>query len=155
VAAERDKREPLQGEVDHILRESRMVLPGIQALFGFQLIAVFNSHFSQALPLQGRLLHLAALTLTACAIALIMAPAAYHRQAEPDRLSRYFASYASTMVTVAMAPLLLALAIEVGLVAYVVDPSAWLAAGLGTALGTLCAALWFVYPRVRRSRPTR
>jgi hypothetical protein len=27
--------------------EARMVLPGIQALFGFQLIAVFNERFAQ------------------------------------------------------------------------------------------------------------
>lgn len=29
----------------YLLEECRMVLPGIQAIFGFQLIAVFNSRF--------------------------------------------------------------------------------------------------------------
>ena len=33
----------------HLLNEGRMVLPGIQALFGFQLIAVFNQGFAQKL----------------------------------------------------------------------------------------------------------
>lgn len=33
---------PLSQAAQHLLEECRMVLPGIQALFGFQLIAVFN-----------------------------------------------------------------------------------------------------------------
>jgi hypothetical protein len=33
----------------HLLEECRMVLPGIQALFGFQLVAVFNTPFKQLL----------------------------------------------------------------------------------------------------------
>jgi hypothetical protein len=33
----------------YLLDECRMVLPGIQALFGFQLIAVFNQRFEQDL----------------------------------------------------------------------------------------------------------
>jgi hypothetical protein len=32
-----------------VVDEARMLLPGIQALFGFQLIAVFNQTFSQIL----------------------------------------------------------------------------------------------------------
>ena len=39
----------LDSAVRHILEECRMVLPGIQALFGFQLIAVFNEGFAQKL----------------------------------------------------------------------------------------------------------
>src|SRR4029077_15687373 len=47
--AEEDERESLETEVEQALEEARMVLPGIQALFGFQLIAVFNQRFDQAL----------------------------------------------------------------------------------------------------------
>jgi len=36
---------PLSKAVSLMLDECRMVLPGLQALFGFQLIAVFNSGF--------------------------------------------------------------------------------------------------------------
>ena len=42
----------------HILEECRMVLPGIQALFGFQLIAVFNPGFSEHLSTSEQHLHL-------------------------------------------------------------------------------------------------
>jgi len=33
---------PLRLAAEYLIEECRMVLPGIQALFGFQLIAVFN-----------------------------------------------------------------------------------------------------------------
>jgi hypothetical protein len=39
----------LKDSVQFTLDEARMVIPGIQALFGFQLIAVFNERFDTAL----------------------------------------------------------------------------------------------------------
>jgi Family of unknown function (DUF6328) len=147
-----EHKETLEGEVNHIIRESRMVLPGIQALFGFQMIAVFNRQFSHALPLPGQLLHVGATALIVCAIALIMAPAAYHRLAEPDRISRHFANYASAMVSVAMVPLAIALAIELSLICYALLTSFWVAAALGGGLGLLLSSLWFVYPELRSRR---
>jgi len=148
------KTESLESQVDHIIEESRMVLPGIQALFGFQLIAVFNSSFSQVLPRAGRLLHLAAVVLIACAIALIMAPAAYHRQAERHRVSSFFADYASRLITIAMAPLLVAIAMEVALVSYAISPIAWVAALLAAMLAMLYVGLWYIYPRLKQRRST-
>src|SRR5260370_35680820 len=41
-----------------LLDECRMVLPGIQALFGFQLIAVFSSRFAEDLSGPQQALHL-------------------------------------------------------------------------------------------------
>jgi hypothetical protein len=42
---ERRAPEDLERAATHVLEEARMVLPGIQALLGFQLIAVFSSRF--------------------------------------------------------------------------------------------------------------
>ncbi len=144
------KEESLETEVEQILEEGRMVLPGIQALFGFQLIAVFNQRFEDALGPPWRLLHLSAVVLTAVAVGLIMAPAAYHRQAEPRRASRYFAGYASCLITLAMGPLLLALAVEVSVVAFVVTRLAAASALIGLALALFLAWLWYAYPAYRR-----
>src|SRR6476660_8578522 len=63
-----------------LLEECRTILPGIQALFGFQLIAVFNAGFDEKLAATDRVVHLAAIVMVAIAIILIMTPAAYHRQ---------------------------------------------------------------------------
>lgn len=151
---EEASRESLETEIEQILEEARMVLPGIQALFGFQLIAVFSERFEQALGDPGKRAHLAAIVLTAVAIGLIMAPAAYHRQAERDRVSRYFANYASRLITWAMAPLSMALALDVALVTFVVTGRLATGAFLGTALGLLLAWLWYVFPAYRkRKRP--
>src|SRR4030095_10641479 len=70
-------RESLEQEATFILEESRMVLPGIQALFGFQLIAVFNQGFGEKLAPSEQVLHLLAFALVAVATALIITPAAY------------------------------------------------------------------------------
>lgn len=54
----------LDSAARHILEECRMVLPGIQALFGFQLIAVFNQGFAEKLSAMGQQLHLLSIVLT-------------------------------------------------------------------------------------------
>jgi hypothetical protein len=147
------KKETLEEEVEHIVEEGRMVLPGIQALFGFQLIAVFNQRFAEVLPPTGRVLHLAALLLVAVAIALVMAPAAYHRQAERGTISRYFANFASRLIAAAMLPLLVAISLDVAIVAYAIVASLWVSALCGSTLALLFIWLWFIYPAMRRRKP--
>ena len=127
-----------------------MVLPGIQALFGFQLIAVFNERFATILPRGGGRLHLLAVMLVAVAIALIMAPAAYHRLAERDAISRYFANFASRVIAMAMLALLFAISIEVSLVAYAIEMKIWLSVCCGAGLAILFGCLWFLHPMARR-----
>jgi hypothetical protein len=137
------------------LEEARMVLPGIQALFGFQLIAAFNERFRQLGDVE-QVLHYAALMLLAAAIALIMAPAAYHRMAEQRSVSKFFVRFASWLIAGAMVPLMGALAIDVYLVGRVVLGSAVVSAGVALLLLALLAGLWFVFPwlagRSRRGR---
>jgi hypothetical protein len=154
MAHEREdvKDESLESEVEHIIEESRMVLPGIQALFGFQLIAVFNQRFESALAPPGRWLHLCSLILVALAIALIMAPAAYHRQAERGTVSRHLANYASRLITTAMMPLLVAISMEVGLVTFLVSANMMISAVIGALLLGFFAWFWFVIPHWYKTR---
>ena len=49
--------ESLSDSVTHMLEECRMVLPGIQALFGFQLVAVFDSTFWTKLDRLEQVIH--------------------------------------------------------------------------------------------------
>ena len=76
---------PLSKAAEYLIEECRMVLPGIQALFGFQMIAVFNQRFRE-LPGSLQIVHLAATGLVALAAGLVMTPAAYHRTAEPFKV---------------------------------------------------------------------
>jgi hypothetical protein len=149
------KREPLEEEARTALDEARMVLPGIQALFGFQLIAVFSQPFMQ-LPDLYRFLHLGALGLVVASIALIMAPAAYHRIAERGRISRRFLNVTSLFMTLAMVPLMLAILVEVFVVSTHVTDRLGIGVALACAVLVLYGGLWFVFPWLRaRARPAQ
>src|SRR3954462_13380801 len=95
------KSEDLSEAVSHLLEECRMVLPGIQALFGFQLVAVFNQRFGQ-LPFGDQVLHLAAITLVALSAGVVMTPAAFHREIEPDGVSQRFLIISTRLLLVSM-----------------------------------------------------
>jgi hydrogenase-4 membrane subunit HyfE len=129
-----------------------MVLPGIQALFGFQLIAVFNQRFDEKLSHAGQMVHLVALVLTTLSMALVMTPAALHRQAEPREVSERFLWMASNMVLAGMVPLALAVGLDAYVVASVVLENDGLAAVLAIALVAVFAFLWLVLPRREHRR---
>ena len=95
------EKNTLKDQLRNVLEEARMVLPGIQALFGFQTVAVFNQAFSK-LPWLAQVVHLAALLSVVTAIALVMMPAAWHRIVEPHQVSRATVSLASRMICAAL-----------------------------------------------------
>ncbi len=51
----------LNDAASHVLEECRTVVPGMQALFGFQLIVVFTNSFKEELSPTERVLHLVAI----------------------------------------------------------------------------------------------
>src|SRR5689334_6055807 len=105
-------QESLSDVVTHLLEECRMVLPGIQALFGFQLIAVFNQGFWERLEPYEQRLHLFAVVLVAVAVALVMTPAAYHRQLKHQALSQRFVVLSSRFLLWSMFPLMTAICLD-------------------------------------------
>ena len=140
----------LDSAAKHILEECRMVLPGIQALFGFQLIAVFNDGFGEKLSSAQQLLHLAAIVLVAAAIALVMTPAALHRQTQPKQVSERFIWVASRLLLAGMFPLVLGLCLEVYIVSMMVAKNEGLALALTALVAVLFGLLWIVLPRHER-----
>src|ERR1700759_3922933 len=75
------KPDDILQEFKFILEESRVIIPGTQALLGFQFVSVFNQPFFQLLSVHAQQWHLFSTILTACSMILIMSPAAYHRAA--------------------------------------------------------------------------
>ena len=150
---QRAERQSGQPEAPHdqaknALDEARMVLPGIQALFGFQLIAIFSDAFSR-LPPHARILHFVSLCLVVGTVALIMTPAAYDRIAEPDRITRYFLRMTSRVMSVAMGVFSLAIGLELVVVGWVVTSSWWIATAVAVGANLILAAMWFAYPLLR------
>jgi hypothetical protein len=134
-----------------LLDECRMVLPGIQALFGFQLIAVFNQRFAE-LAAREQHLHLAAIALVVLAVGLLMTPAALHRSLGSRQVTRTFIHVSSRLLLASMVPLVLALSIDVYVVAsLVVDASA--ACMLAALAFVVLSLLWFLFPRRFRVIP--
>src|SRR3989442_8738326 len=117
-----DKREelPLSKAAEYLLDECRMVLPGIQALFGFQLIAVFNSAFQEKLGASEQHLHLLAIGSVALAVAIIMTPAALHRQKGPYEVTDTFVQVSSRLLLWSMVPLALSISIDFYLVSRII-----------------------------------
>lgn len=141
------EREPLSDSVSHLLEECRMVLPGIQALFGFQLIAVFNQVFWDRLEAPDRLCHFAATALVAFSIVLVMTPAAYHRQAEPEAVSRNFVILSTRLLFWSMFPLMMAILIEFYVISRLIFASVVTGASLALLLGLAFVVFWFALPR--------
>ncbi len=141
-------------QLRNTLEGARMVLPGVQALFGFQLIAVFQPQFGRVLTEGEADLHLLATALTAVAAALTIAPASLHRRAEPDRASERLIRVSSNLLTLGMWPLALAVFLDFGLVARVLLKDGALAWGLASLLLAVYFFLWIVLPRMIAGEPT-
>ena len=145
-----EKREelPLSKAAEYLLDECRMVLPGIQALFGFQLVAVFNSAFGEKLSPSEQRQHLLAIALVAIAVAIIMTPAALHRQRGAYEVSDTFVRVSSRLLLWSMVPLALSISLDFYLVSRVITGTR-LVSLCGVAMFALFFALWFLLPRAR------
>jgi hypothetical protein len=148
-------RTPLEVRIEQMLTEARVVLPGAQALFGFQLSIVVTRAFSQ-LPDNLRSVHAVSLCLVALAVMLLMAPAAYHRIVFDGDDTEQMHRVGSAMLTAATIPLAAGLAGDVYVVMQVIQKSPMLAAASGVAALVLLFGLWHGFPLVARYlRPTR
>ena len=148
--AQDDQNSQIEKMAQEAIEEARMVLPGIQALFGFQLIAVFNEGFKQLTEFH-KLMHYGATILIALAIALMMKPAAYHRQVESGSVSPFFVKLASGFVT-ALFPLMFGVCIEVYLLGRLVVQNEVYSVVIAALLMAVFASLWFLFPYVMRQR---
>ena len=144
---EKCERLSLPDVSNNILGEARMVLPGIQTLAGFQLVAVFNNRFETLEP-SLQVLHFAALCLTIIATTLIMSPAAYDRLTDPYEVSDKFIKWTSTMIALAMVPLLISLSLDVFVIGSMVFKHGYTAAAIATLIASLMAFLWFFAPKI-------
>jgi hypothetical protein len=139
----------LKTRISHTLDEMRVVLPGTQALLGFQFVAVFQSSFKDA-PSWARDLHLAGLLLVCLSAAVLMAPAAYHRIVVEGRDSEAFHRFASLMLILSMGALALGISGDLVVVGYLVTNKETFALALGAIAVAVFMFLWFGFSLARR-----
>jgi hypothetical protein len=128
-----------------MLTEARVILPGAQALLAFQFIVTLTQRFA-ALPHVWQVVHFVALGFLTLAVLLLIAPAALHRVAFGGEDDERFLEIGSRIVTVALAPLALAIATDLAVAAFVLFERANVAlASAGVALIALLG-VWFAIP---------
>lgn len=141
-------RQSLGDQVNTVEQEARMVLPGIQTLFGFQLVAVFNQGFKSNLTKTEQIIHLVALLLVAIAAVLVVAPAAYHRQAN-HQISKHFISLSSKFLAWALVPLAYGTCLDIYVVTRVILDSKIISIIITSILMVAYTWTWFIFPKIR------
>ncbi|WP_242344427.1 DUF6328 family protein [Anaeromyxobacter terrae] len=147
----------VEKKIRHVLTEARMVLPGAQALLGFQLAVMMTQAFRE-LPRGAQWAHVGAVGLGVLTVVLLVAPAAWHRIVERGEETEAFHRVATRFVLAAILPLAAGLATDLGVVTYRLLPGApRLAVAVAGAAFALLAATWFGLPlaarALRRGRP--
>jgi hypothetical protein len=150
---ERDRHDSsdISSKIEQALTEARMVLPGAQALLGFQFMSFFAAGFSE-LPRASRLIHFSGLLFVSLAGILLIAPAAFHRIAEQGQPTTRFYRYASGMVQASLVPLALGMSADVYVVVTKVSGSIAEGAVAAAALLLSVLGLWWWIPWFARTR---
>jgi hypothetical protein len=136
---------PLSTKIEQMLTEARVIIPGCQALLGFQLIAMLTHAFDE-LPLDARIMHAAGLCCVTIATILLMTPAALHRQAFGGNDSAPFLRLGSAFVVAASLPLALGIAADVYVVFLKITHAAAIAIAAALMLLLAMLLLWYLYP---------
>lgn len=141
----------LTDKIKHVLTECRVVLPGAQALLGFQFVTTLMEAFEK-LPSSSKYVHLASLALVALSIILLMTPAAYHRIVERGEETEHFHRFASRILVAAMIPLALGVSGDLFVVVRKVTGSATSAVASAVVSLLFFYGLWFGFTLYKRKR---
>jgi hypothetical protein len=143
-----DEQSRLDRELEEMLQELRVALPGVQVLFAFLLTVPFSQGFSRLDPTQERV-YFAAVLFAAVTIAFLITPTAYHRiqfrRYDKEKMVRI-----STRLTlVGLACLAVALVCALYVVTDFVIGGGWTpVVTVGAAV--LFGGMWFGLPLYRR-----
>ena len=135
-----------------MLTEARVILPGAQALLGFQLIVTLTHAFDQ-LPPSSRLLHVAALISVAFAVILLMTPAALHRISFYGEDTERFLQIGSWFVVASPVPLGIGIAADLYVATSKASDSPFLGRILAVGIFVILAVLWYGLPLYLRRHP--
>ncbi|MBW4716947.1 DUF6328 family protein [Saccharothrix obliqua] len=150
--AESSEQRRLARNLSELLQELRVAQGGVQILFGFLLSIAFTERYAEA---DGyvRVTHMVTVLFAAGAVALLTAPAAWHRvlfrrgrREDVIEVANRFALAGLGLLAIAMAGTILLLGeIVVG---------GWVAVALGVLAALFFGTLWFLLPWRERHRDT-
>jgi uncharacterized protein involved in cysteine biosynthesis len=141
---EESEKERIDRNLQEMLGELRVALPGVQVLFAFLLVVPFNQRFGQVTDFQKTLYLITLLFTTASSICLI-APSVHHRLEFRKQHKEHIVRTGNRIVIAGLG--LLAIAMT-GAVLFVTDvvygTTTTIAAGGGVALAF--ALIWYAIP---------
>jgi hypothetical protein len=148
-----DPQERRNRQLDQLLQETRVVMPGVQVLFAFLLTVVFQQNFSKTTQFQ-KDVFLATILCSAGAALCFIAPAAWHRILFEQQDKRHIIKVANRFVICGVGFLALAMTLALILVCDVVFTTAT-AAVVATVVGLAFVWFWFAAPLLRRAKDRR
>lgn len=143
------KGERLDRNLNELLQELRVALPGVQVLFAFLLTVPFQQGFTKITPFQERI-YFVTLLLTALSAALLMAPTAYHRITFRQQQKEHLLHTANKLALAGLATLALAMVGAVLLITDLVFGATETVVVTSAATLAVFLFLWGVLPLRRR-----
>lgn len=140
----------LARNLNELLQELRVAQAGVQILFGFLLSITFTDRYASA-DAYIRVTHLITILFAACAVALLTAPAAWHRLLFRRGRREDVIEVANRFAIAGLAFLALAMIGTVLLLGEVIV-GGWVAFAFGVFALLLFGTLWFALPWRERSR---
>jgi hypothetical protein len=150
VTVEREKT-PVHTKIEHMLTEARVILPGAQAMLGFQLVVMMTDRFEK-LPLDAQIVHLVALASLIVAIILLICPAAIHRIAFHGTDDPRLHSTGSILITAALLPFAVGISCDLWVALTILFGEGVSALAGSMAAFALLMVLWFLLPLLLRRR---
>ena len=145
-----DEQDRRNRQLDQLLQETRVVMPGVQVLFAFLLAVAFQQGFAKTTAFQ-RDVFLATILCAAGAALCFIAPAAWHRILFEQQDKRHIIRVANRFVIFGVGFLAMAMTLALILVCdYVFAGST--AAIVAACVGVAFAWFWFAAPYLRRRR---
>jgi hypothetical protein len=140
-------------KIRHVLTEARVILPGNQALLGFQFAVTLQPGFRD-LPAALKLVHLVSLSLIAISTILLLAPAPYHRIVERGEETESFYRVASKLTLSSLPPMAAGIAADFFVVVYKISNRYGLSLLAALLMFCIFCGMWFGYTFYRKHYPS-
>jgi peptidoglycan/LPS O-acetylase OafA/YrhL len=138
------EKERLDRNLEQLLQELRVALPGVQVLFAFLLVVPFNQRFPDITNFQ-RTIYFVTLLLATAATACLIAPTAHHRVEFRADDKRRIVFSATKLAIVGLALLAAAMTGAVMLITDILYGETTVTI-VAAAVALLFAGLWFAWP---------
>lgn len=139
----------LDRNLDELLQELRIALPGVQVLFAFLLVVPFQRNFEDITPFEERV-YFVTLLLTALSAALLMSPPAYHRMNFRKQQKEHLVFVANRLAIAGLCVLGLAMTGAILLTTSLVFPATETVVATTAGSFAVYLTLWVLLPVRRR-----